>query len=62
METHAIYRTSPKGPGQKFIGTCKKCGRTGLKISDMNDPCENLLGTTQDEDLIDAIKHDRTTE
>ena len=37
METremgHAIERTSPKGPGQKFIGRCVKCGRDGLGLS-----------------------------
>lgn len=24
--THALRRTSPKGPGQSFIGYCIKCG------------------------------------
>jgi hypothetical protein len=56
MDTHAIYRTSPKGPGQKFVGTCSKCGLTGLTFSDMNRPCENVRGTTQEEDLIEAIE------
>jgi elongation factor P hydroxylase len=56
MGTHAIHRTSPKGPGQKFIGTCSNCGMTGLTLSDMAKDCENVRGTTQDEDLIEAIE------
>ena len=27
---HHIERTSPKGPGQIFFGTCRLCGKTGL--------------------------------
>lgn len=56
MDTHAIQRTSPKGPGQKFIGTCSKCGMTGLTLSDTAKDCENVRGTTQAEDLIEAIE------
>lgn len=53
---HAIERTSPKGPGQKFIGTCSLCGKPGLTFADMNEPCENVRGLTQDEALIEAIE------
>jgi hypothetical protein len=37
--SHAIERTSPKGPGQKFIGRCVKCGRDGLGIGDGLKDC-----------------------
>lgn len=52
---HSIERTSPKGEGQKFIGTCRLCGRSGLTLADMNEPCENMRGLTADEALIEAI-------
>lgn len=52
---HSIERTSPKGAGQKFIGTCRLCGRSGLTIADVNEPCENMRGLTDDEALIEAI-------
>lgn len=52
---HAIERTSPTGPGQKFVGTCSLCSKTGLTFADMNEPCENVRGLTQDEALIEAI-------
>jgi hypothetical protein len=61
-DTHAIERTSPKGPGQKFIGTCRKCGKTGLTLRDINEPCENLLGTTQDDDLLAALQAQKDTD
>lgn len=53
---HAIERTSPKGPGQKFIGTCFKCGKPGLTIADMNQPCENIVGISEDDAIIAAIE------
>jgi|RhiMethySRZTD1v2_1073278.scaffolds.fasta_scaffold118793_2 hypothetical protein len=55
MTYHAIERTSPKGPGQKFIGTCMRCGRTGLTSANMNEECENITGMTDDEALLKAI-------
>lgn len=57
--THAIERTSPKGPGQKFIGTCMKCGRAGLTFADMQEPCENIAGISQDEALVMAVEGPR---
>lgn len=53
MEHHAIERTSPKGG--PFIGTCMKCGLPNLTLSDMNQPCENIAGISQDEALLMAI-------
>lgn len=37
--SHAIIRTSEKGPGQKFIGRCNKCGQEGLTLGDALEPC-----------------------
>lgn len=53
---HAIERTSPKGPGQKYIGTCWQCGKTGLTLADASEPCENIAGLTESESLIMAMK------
>lgn len=52
---HAIERTSPKGPGQKFIGTCRLCGTPNLPASAALEECPNQRGLTQDEALIEAI-------
>jgi hypothetical protein len=52
-KTHAIERTSPLGG--PFIGTCWQCGKTGLKMGDALEPCENLLGDTPDDALLRAI-------
>ncbi len=43
-DTHALRRTSPKGPGEKFIGTCIKCGKTGLPSSAVTEECDNPAG------------------
>lgn len=56
MITHSIERTSPKGPGQKFIGVCFLCGTSGLTASDALKECPNQRGLTQDDALIEAIK------
>lgn len=55
MIYHAVNRTSPKGPGKPFIGTCALCGKTGLSASAALEECENVRGLTQDEALIEAI-------
>ena len=51
---HSLRRTSPKG--QKFVGTCVLCGRSGLTIADMNNECANVRGLTTDDALIEAIE------
>ena len=53
---HAIERTSPKGPGQKFIGTCWQCGMANLTLADAQKRCENVANLTEDESLIMAIE------
>ena len=55
QKTHLVVRTSPKGPGQKFIGTCALCGQTGLKAADALSPCPNPDGVTKDGVLLAAI-------
>jgi hypothetical protein len=50
---HAIERTSPKG--DPFVGTCFRCGKTGLTISQSQDYCENTSGMSEDEALLAAI-------
>lgn len=52
---HALERTSLKGPGSKFIGTCRLCGTPNLPISAALQECPNQRGLTQDEALIEAI-------
>jgi len=62
VDTHALSRTSPKGKGQKFIGTCFKCGAENLPAEAVSWPCENPANLTRDGALIVAIKgpaHDR---
>lgn len=56
MATHSIERTSPKGPGQGFVGTCVLCGTPNLSASDALADCPNQRGLTQDAALIEAIK------
>lgn len=52
---HAIERVSPKGPGQKYIGTCWQCGETNLTLADATKPCGNISGLTETESLLMAI-------
>lgn len=44
MKTHAIERTSPKGEGQEFLGTCIMCGRKNLRGSAALEECDNPSG------------------
>lgn len=47
--THALTRTSPKGPDQTFVGRCTKCGMEGLQTSDALEPCpaDGLVSDTE---------------
>lgn len=58
---HSIARTSPKGRGQEFIGTCVLCGKQGLRLTpeDMKEDCPNLRGLTRDEAVMEAVKGPR---
>ncbi len=55
MTRHSIRRTSPKGKGMPFIGTCVLCGTDGLEASDAGSECPNQRGLTSDDALIEAI-------
>lgn len=55
-DTHDLVRTSPKGPGQKFVGRCIKCGIDGLTFADMSKECVNPAGLDQHESLILAVR------
>lgn len=57
---HALRRTSPKGPGQQFIGVCTLCGKEGLTFADMAAECENVRGLTSNEALVEIVT-DRTS-
>lgn len=61
---HHIERTSPKGVGQPFIGTCRLCGMTGLKASAALEDCENVRALNCDDALIEIIapRSDRGSE
>lgn len=52
---HHVERTSPKGPGQDFIGTCRLCSKTGLKASAALEDCENVRGLSAEEALVETI-------
>lgn len=52
-ELHAVERTSPKGG--PFIGTCVRCGRTGLTIAEAMRECDNPSGMSQDEALLQLL-------
>jgi hypothetical protein len=53
---HSLERTSPKGPGQKFTGTCGLCGTPNLPWKAVFEDCPNPRGLTEDESLIEAIE------
>lgn len=55
-DTHTIERTSPKGPGQKFVGRCIKCGATELTMGDAFKPCPNPSGVSKDDALVRSIE------
>jgi hypothetical protein len=55
MQTHVVERTSPKGAGQMFIGTCRLCGETGLPASAALLECKNPRAITSEAALIGAV-------
>lgn len=58
-ERHSLLRTSPKGPRQRFIGTCMKCGIPNLTLDDASE-CVNPAGLNNDETLHLAIRGPRS--
>ena len=55
---HTLIRTSPKGPGQPFIGTCTQCGKTNLPGSAVWDECENIRGISKEQALAELLEGD----
>jgi len=56
---HSLRRTSPKGPGSPFTGTCVNCGKQNVTNKQFFDEdCPNMRGVTEDEALIEAIMGD----
>lgn len=55
-DTHDLIRTSAKGPGQKFVGRCIKCGIDGLTFADMGKECANPAGLDQNDALTLAVR------
>lgn len=53
MTTHALTRTSPIG--ERFIGTCTKCGMKGLTLAQSQDECANVRGVSETQALLEAI-------
>lgn len=50
---HHIERTSPKG--KPFVGTCRLCGKSNLKMSGALDECENVRGLSEDEAMVESV-------
>jgi hypothetical protein len=53
MGRHSLERTSPKGG--PFLGTCRKCGQQNLTLKAAFEECENVRGTTPEQDILEAI-------
>lgn len=56
MTTHLIDRTSPMG--QDFIGKCRLCGQTNLRMIDAQKACLNPQGITSAQSIILALEDD----
>src|SRR4029077_13065645 len=52
-EYHSLERTSPKG--ERFVGRCIRCGRTGLTTAAIAEECPNTREMTADEALVEAV-------
>ena len=52
---HALTRTSPKGAGQTFIGTCTQCGEQNLPASAVQQDCPNVRGLSEEDALIEVL-------
>ena len=53
--SHALIRTSPKGKGQEFIGTCMKCGEPDLSFEAAREPCPKDEVVSDAEALIEIL-------
>jgi hypothetical protein len=51
---HALIRTNPDG--QPFAGTCVKCGKPGLPMKAVREPCKNFARLTESEALLEVLQ------
>lgn len=54
--THAVERTNPTG--EKFVGTCIKCGAEGLGMGDALRPCPADDKVSDEEALLKLLDKD----
>jgi hypothetical protein len=52
---HSLERTSPKGEGSPFRGTCRLCGKQDLPAEAVFDYCENPRNLTTGETLLESV-------
>ena len=54
---HMIHRTSPKGPGMKFIGWCPNCGLSGVgpELALVASHCPNTRGISEEVGFCEAL-------
>lgn len=53
---HVIERTSPRGKGQEFIGTCRLCGTPNLRMTSVLEDCPNQRGLPYAEALVEVVR------
>ena len=54
---HVLIRTSPKGEGEKFIGSCEICGQAGLTLKDFEfEECPNYADASPKDAVLLAIE------
>jgi hypothetical protein len=58
MKHPLVNRTSPKGEGNSFVGTCAACGKQNitLEMLQADEDCENVRNMTQEEALLEALE------
>jgi hypothetical protein len=52
---HALIRTN-NPDGQPFAGTCVKCGKPGLPMTAVREPCKNFARLTESEALLEVLQ------
>ena len=56
MKHPLVNRTSPKGSGKSFLGTCASCGKQNITFEMLpTDECENVRQMSQEEALLEAV-------
>lgn len=55
QQTHVLERTSPKGPGSKFLGKCILCGEDNLPLRAAQEICGNPDAVSTDSAVVMAV-------